>query len=147
MVNTTIADFYERDLNKLIEEISLFKNEEDIWKKYGSIKNSAGNLVLHLVGNLNHFIGATLATTGYERNREIEFAAMGVARSELISQVKSAIPMVTETIAALTAEHMAADFPIPINNVTSSTSTTLLHLLLHLNYHLGQINYLRRMQE
>lgn len=142
-----LAAFYKRDLEKLIEEIRLFKTEEDLWKKTGSVPNTAGNLVLHLVGNLNHYIGATMAKTGYERHREQEFISTGVPKVDLIKQVENVIPMVTETIEALTPSHMSEEFPIPINNTLTSTQNMLLHLLLHLNYHLGQINYLRRVLE
>ncbi len=74
-----IADLYERDLNKLIEEINLFKKEKDIWETKGDVKNSAGNLTLHLVGNLNHFIGRTLGHTDYIRKRDDEFSLKDVA--------------------------------------------------------------------
>ncbi len=77
MLGTLLATFYERDLRKLIEEVNAFKNEENLWKITGSIKNSAGNLTLHLTGGLNHFVGATLAHTGYIRNRDQEFTKKG----------------------------------------------------------------------
>jgi hypothetical protein len=69
MLNSVLADFYERDIRKLIEEINLFRDEEDLWKTRGSVKNSSGNLALHITGGLNHLIGATLARTGYIRDQ------------------------------------------------------------------------------
>ena len=77
MLNSIVANFYERDIRKLIEEINLFSNEEDLWKTQGSVKNSSGNLVLHIIGGMNHLIGAVLAQTGYVRNRDQEFILKG----------------------------------------------------------------------
>jgi hypothetical protein len=72
MLSNLLADFYEKDIRKLIEEVNLFNNEENLWKIEGSVKNSCGNLVLHIIGGLNHFVGTTLAHTGYIRNRDQE---------------------------------------------------------------------------
>ena len=73
MLNSVLANFYERDIRRLIEEVNLFKNEEDLWKTQGAVKNSSWQLVLHIIGGLNHFFGAILAQTGYVRHREQEF--------------------------------------------------------------------------
>ena len=91
MLNSTLANFYERDLRKLIEEINLFNNEENLWRTRGSVKNSSGNLSLHIIGGLNHLIGATLAHTGYIRNREQEFIRKGVERKVLVAQLEELI--------------------------------------------------------
>lgn len=147
MLNNDLADFYERDVRKLIEEINLFKNEEDIWRTAGSLNNPAGNLALHITGGLNHLIGATLAQTGYVRNREKEFAANGIARKEIVADLEALIPVIRETISALTPQQMEAKFPILFDKPGTSTGYVLIQLLLHLNYHLGQVNYLRRMLE
>lgn len=80
MLNSMLVDFYERDIRKLIAEVNLFSNEENLWGTEGSVRNSSGNLVLHIVGGLNYFIGATLAHTGYVRDREQEFIRKGVER-------------------------------------------------------------------
>ena len=147
MLPSLIADLYERDLRKLIEEVKLFNNEEDLWKTHGSIKNSSGNLVSHIIGGLNHFVGATLAKTGYVRNRDQEFAIKNVNRKDLVAQLEELIPLINKTLNGLTPEQMEAPFPIVFDRPGSSTSYVLLQLLLHLNYHLGQVNYLRRMLE
>ncbi len=147
MLNCTLANFYERDIRKLIEEVNLFRNEEDLWRTRGSVKNSAGNLVLHIVGGLNHLIGATLAHTGYVRNRDQEFIRKEVERKELVAQLEFLIPMINETLSALTLEDIEAEYPIFFDYPKATTSYVLLQLLLHLNYHLGQVNYLRRIFE
>src|ERR1700733_15197491 len=98
MLNSILAGFYERDIRKLIEEVNLFQNEEDLWRTQGSVKNSCGNLVLHIIGGLNHFFGAALAHTGYTRDRDQEFIKKGVSGKELIMQLEALIPMITETL-------------------------------------------------
>ena len=147
MPNKVLADFYERDIRKLIEEINLFRNEENLWRTGGSVKNSSGNLVLHIIGGTNHLIGATLAQTGYVRDRDQEFIRKGVAREDLVAQLEELIPMINKTVNALTPEHMEAEYPIFFDKPKTSTHYVLVQLLLHLNYHLGQVNYLRRILE
>ena len=147
MLNNALTEFYERDIRKLIEEVSLFRDEENLWKTYGSVKNSSGNLVLHIVGGLNYLIGTTLAHTGYVRDRDQEFIRKGVARKVLAAELEKLIPMINETVNALTPEDLDADFPIFFDKPNTSTSYVLVQLLAHLNYHLGQVNYLRRVLE
>lgn len=147
MLNHLLAEFYERDLRKLIEEVKAFKSEENLWRTHGSVKNAAGNLVLHIVGGTNFLIGATLGQTGYVRHRDEEFTRKGVARAELISQLEELIAVVTKTVNSLTQDQMEADFPIFFDRPNTSTTYVLTQLLLHLNYHLGQVNYLRRVLE
>ena len=147
MLNIILANFYERDLRKLVEEVNAFKNEEDLWKIQGSVKNSCGNLVSHIIGGLNHYFGATLAHTGYVRNRDLEFSIKGTARKELVAQLEALIPMIKNTLEALTPEQMEAGFPVVFDGARNSNTYVLTQLLIHLNYHLGQVNYLRRILE
>ncbi len=147
MLNNVLATIYERDLRRLVDEINLFNSEDNLWKTAGNIENSAGNLVLHLNGGLNHFIGATLADTGYVRNREQEFTSRDVPRNEIISRLQELIPLVTKTLNGLSSESLETEFPVMFDNAKNSKSYVLVQLLAHLNYHLGQINYLRRILE
>ena len=147
MLNNILAEFYERDTRKLIEEVNLFENEEDLWRTEGSVKNSCGNLVLHIIGGLNHFFGAILAHTGYVRDRDQEFTRKGVARKELVAQLEELIPLINQTINALTPEQMEAEYPIFFDKPKTSVGYVLVRLLAHLDYHLGQVNYLRRILE
>ena len=147
MLNSVLANFYERDIRKLIEEVNLFRNEEDLWRTQGSVKNSSGNLVLHIIGGLNHLIGATLAQTGYVRDRDQEFTSKGVERKVLVAQLEELIPMINKTMNALTPEQMEAEYPIFFDKPKTSISYVLVQLFAHLNYHLGQVNYLRRILE
>lgn len=147
MLNATLANFYERDLRKLIEEVNLFRDEENLWRTLGTVNNSSGNLVLHITGGLNYLIGTTLANTGYVRDRDQEFTMKGVKRSELVTLLEDLIPMINETIIALTPEQLEAEYPIFFDKPNTSTGYVLIQLALHLNYHLGQVNYLRRILE
>jgi Protein of unknown function (DUF1572) len=147
MLKNILADFYERDLRKLIEEIELFKDEENLWKIQGSVKNSCGNLVLHIIGGTNYLIGATLAHTGYVRDRDQEFIRKGVERNVLVTQLEQLIPMIRDTLNAFTAGQMEAEYPRFFDKPKTTNSYVLLQLLAHLNYHLGQVNYLRRVLE
>jgi len=144
MLNSVLAEFYERDIRKLIEEVNLFKNEEDLWRTQGSIKNSAGSLALHIIGGLNYLIGAVLAQTGYVRNRDKEFASKDVERNYLVAQLEDLIPMINETV---NAQDLDAEYPAFFDKPKTSTGYVLVQLLAHLNYHLGQVNYLRRILE
>jgi hypothetical protein len=147
MLNNLLAEFYEKDLNKLLEEVNLFQNEGDLWKTTGTVKNSCGNLVLHIVGGLNHYVGATLAHTLYIRNRDEEFSRKGVSRKELVEQLEKLVPLVKQTVSALTQKDMEAEFPIFFDKPKTTTAYVLIRLLAHLDYHLGQVNYLRRILE
>ena len=140
-----ITAFFERDLNKVITEISLFKSENDIWKIKEGILNSAGNLALHVIGNLNHFIGTTLGNTGYVRNRDEEFSLKDIPREVLIADINDLKETIKNTLSKLSSADLENDFPIKIRDEVLSTQNMLIFLLAHLNYHLGQINYLRRM--
>jgi hypothetical protein len=96
MLNSDLANFYERDIRRLIEEVTLFKHEADLWKTQGSVNNSAGNLALHIIGGLSHLIGATLANSGYVRERDKEFITRNVERNYLVAQLETLIPMITK---------------------------------------------------
>jgi hypothetical protein len=144
MLNNILAGFYERDIRKLIEEVNLFKDEANLWRTTGSVKNSCGNLVLHVVGGTNYLVGTIIVNTGYVRNRDEEFIKKGIARSELIARLEQLIPMINH---ALGAVDMDAEYPLIFDDDKRSNSYLLVQLLAHLNYHLGQVNYLRRILE
>lgn len=145
MLTTILIDLYERDLNKLQTEIEQFTNETDLWKTSGSITNSAGNLCLHLTGNLQHFIGAVLGGSGYVRDRDAEFADRDVPRDQLFANIDSTLDVVRTTLQKLTDQDLSATYPIEVFGHPMTTAYFLTHLATHLGYHLGQINYHRRL--
>ncbi|HEY9004600.1 MAG TPA: DUF1572 family protein [Ohtaekwangia sp.] len=144
MLNTILTGFYERDISRLIDEVNLFRHEENLWKTKGSVKNSSGSLVLHIIGGTNYLIGATLANTGYIRDRHQEFIKKDVARKELVKQLEALVPMISNTLDTLSLD---GEYPLPFDGTKRSNSYVLMQLALHLNYHLGQVNYLRRILE
>lgn len=145
MLKVALLEIFERDLNKLKDEISLYKDESSLWIIKKEISNSAGNLSLHLIGNLNHFIGATLGNSGYVRNRESEFSLKNVSRENLINEIEKTIEVVNKTMEKLSIEDFEKDFSLEQHGKIVKTDFMLLHLITHFNYHLGQINYHRRL--
>jgi uncharacterized damage-inducible protein DinB len=145
MLTTVLSELYERDLNKLKDEVLKYNNESDLWKMGGEIPNSAGNLTLHLIGNLKHFIGTVLGGTAYVRDRDLEFSDDAVPRDLLIAGILETQSVVKDTLAKLSADDLEKTYPIEVFGRPMSTEYFLVHLSTHLNYHLGQINYHRRL--
>ena len=145
MLTQTLLDLFTRDLNLLTEEIRQYKNEANLWKTEGLITNSAGGLCLHLIGNLNHFIGAILGGTGYVRQRELEFTLTDVPKMELIKQVEDTLDVIDRTLKKLTEADLQKEYELQVFKKPMSTEYFLVHLSTHLSYHLGQINYHRRL--
>jgi len=145
MLTETLSQLFERDLNKLLTEINLYRDESNLWIVREGISNSAGNLCLHLLGNLNHFIGATLGHTGYVRHRDDEFSLKNIPRQDLVVNINNCLLVVKETLGKVNEEDLESDFPIEVFGRKDSTKYMLVHLATHLGYHLGQINYHRRL--
>jgi hypothetical protein len=145
VIQETLIDIFDRDLNKLIAEINLYKNETDLWTIKEGISNSAGNLCLHLMGNLNHFIGAVLGNTGYVREREKEFSDKNIPVKDLVHSIEKTIVVVKESLAKLSAADFEKIFPLEVFGKPLKTELFMVHLATHLSYHLGQINYHRRL--
>lgn len=140
----SLKQIFERDLDKLIQELDAYQNEADLWLLAGDIKNSGGNLVLHLCGNIQHFIGAVLGESGYVRKRDEEFNLKGVPKTELISQIEITKKAVNDALAQLNPDDLNKPFPINVFGHEMTTDFFLIHLVSHLSYHLGQVNYHRR---
>lgn len=145
MLIEILNELFERDLNKLIAEIGQYKDEDDLWKVSAGISNAAGNLCLHLVGNLNHFIGATLGNTGYVRHRDDEFSLKNIPRMDLVTNIKNCTLIIKSVLNKLPEIELEYDFPLEVFGRKVKTGFMLVHLASHLNYHLGQINYHRRL--
>jgi uncharacterized damage-inducible protein DinB len=142
-----LNDLYDRDLGRLYQEIAAFRQEEHLWLTSGHVPNPAGNLGLHLVGNLSAYIGNTLGHRPYVRDRPAEFAAKNVPKQELLRQIAHTREVVLASLQALEAKDLDSIYPEEVLGYQMTTGFFLVHLLAHLSYHLGQINYLRRMLE
>ena len=147
MLTETLIKLFKRDLEKLKTEINLYQKESNLWLTTDTISNSAGNLCLHIVGNLNHFIGGEFGNTGYIRQRDLEFSLKDVPRVELLSQVDVVISVVEKSLSQLTEDDLQKEYRRRAIEDTMTSEFFLVHLTTHLSYHLGQINYHRRILE
>ena len=145
MIIDSIKSLFLRDLNKLKKEISLYSSESNLWIVDKKIANSAGNLCFHLIGNLKTFIGGVLGGTGYVRQRDLEFSAKNIPRTSLLAQLDETIQIVEKTLDSLTDDVLANEYPIVVFKEKMTVGYFLIHLTTHLNYHLGQVNYHRRL--
>jgi uncharacterized damage-inducible protein DinB len=141
----TLKTLFNRDLNKLKLEIESYQNESKIWYIEKSVANSAGNLCLHIIGNLNTYIGAQIGKTDYIRNREQEFSNKDIPKTVLIAQIEATMKVVNDALTLLTTADLKKEYPLLIFETKTSTEFFLVHLSTHLAYHLGQINYHRRL--
>lgn len=145
MLTETLRLLFGRDLNRVKHELTLYQDEQRIWHTEKDIANSAGNLCLHLVGNLNTYIGAELGGIAYVRHRESEFLLKNIARRELLEKLDETSRIVDITLSKIAPEVLAQEYPLVVFEQRNSTEYLLVHLATHLAYHLGQINYHRRL--
>ena len=145
MITTVLIDLYQKELDKLKEEISAYTNDELLWKIPEGISNSGGNLCLHLTGNLQHFIGATLGDTGYIRNRDAEFKLKNIPRQKLLEEIDNTKNLLVDTLEQVSKKELEGFYPIVVFGEPMTTEYFLIFLLKHFSYHLGQINYHRRL--
>ena len=144
MLSTELADLYARDLTRLIQELTAFPDTASIWKTAPGVSNAAGTLALHLEGGLRHFIGRQLGKIEYTRDRPLEFSARGVERADLIARIEAVKASIPPVIAALSDAELDAIYPENVTGKPLTTRQWLIHLNGHINYHLGQVDYLRR---
>ncbi len=138
-----LISLFERDLEKLKQEMLGYALEEDLWKTADGITNSAGNLALHICGNLQHFIANILGNSGYQRDRPAEFASK-VSREKIIIEIAETLRIVQKILSEISIESLEKDYPEDVLGYKMKTDYFLIHLHGHLTYHLGQINYHRR---
>lgn len=144
IVRSAIGSVLDRDLNTLQREVEAYSDERDLWRSAPGIPNTAGTLVLHLTGNLQHYFGALLGGTGYVRDRPAEFARRDLPRSELLREIDAARQAVKSGLARLTSAQLISDYPEASAGATLVTAEFLIHLTTHFAYHLGQVDYHRR---
>lgn len=139
-----IATVMTRELRALRREVESYPSDADLWELVPGIANPGGNLVLHLAGNIQYFVGNVLGKTGYVRNRDAEFGDRDVPRDELLRELDQAIAAVETGLARVSDADLAQTYPEPVGGISSTTGAFLAHLAVHLAYHLGQVDYHRR---
>ena len=144
MTQQALHQCFQREIRSLRRELDAYPDDASVWATPAGVKNPAGTLFLHLAGNLQHFIGAKLGETGYIRDREAEFARRGVSRKEIARELDAASAAVNVGFAKLSDHMLASPFPEQIAGITFTTVDWLIHLAAHLGYHVGQIDYHRR---
>lgn len=143
-LTTHLTTILARELRALTREIRAYPDDPSVWKTIPGATNPGGTLALHLAGNIQHYIGARLGGSGYRRDRPAEFARRGLSRDELVREVEKAIEAVERTLPKVREETLAADFPEAVGGKVIRTDEFLLHLATHLGWHLGQLDYHRR---
>ena len=144
MLSAELAALFARDLARLIQELEAFPDTPSVWKTTPGVSNAAGTLALHLEGNLREYIGRQLGHIDFTRDRPWEFTARGLDRDDLIGRIEDVRDTIPPVIAGLSAEQLEARYPENVLGKPISTRQFLIHLAGHLNYHLGQVDYLRR---
>jgi hypothetical protein len=144
MSTADLSRLIRRELTSLRDELLAYPDERAMWEVPKGLPNSGGNLALHLIGNLRYFVGTQLGATGYVRDRDAEFAKRNVPRAELIAGIEAAADEVTRTLATLDAAQLDKPFPVEVGGNRLQTGLFLQHLASHLAYHLGQVDYHRR---
>ena len=144
MIINEFKILFERDFVKLFTEINSYSFSENLWRTDGTIINSAGNLCLHLLGNVQHYIGKEIGGFEYERNREREFSAKGISKEDLLNEISFSKDIVSKSLEGMDDSLWPRMYPIEVFGKSMTYGYFLTHLYGHLNYHLGQINYHRR---
>ena len=139
-----ITNVITRELKALRREIEAYPSEDGMWEVLPGIANPGGNLALHLAGNIQYFLGNVLGKSGYVRNRDAEFASRDVPRNELLREIDNAIAAVEAGMGKIAESDLARPFPEAVGGVSSTTGAFLAHFATHLAYHLGQVDYHRR---
>lgn len=138
---TVLADRFAANAAR-VRELAARLSDAQFWTKPFPFGNSFGHLVLHLTGNLNYYIGAQIAQTGYVRDRPREFSdANPPAKEETLQRFEAAVAMVRETI----HDQSSVDWTKPYA-ATGSTAADRLSIFLvcesHIQLHIGQMLYL-----
>ena len=144
-ITEDLQRLFIRELKSFKKEIEMFPEDKLLWKTIPGITNSAGNLSLHICGNLKHYIGAVLGNSGYVRDRASEFNVRSGKREDLIEELEETIKIISKVLPRLSEETIAAQFPGVVGGIELRCGLFLQHLTVHLAHHLGQAGYLRRM--
>ncbi|WP_026632880.1 DUF1572 family protein [Dyadobacter alkalitolerans] len=146
MKTEILVQLFERDLKKLRDEIQLYPSDNSLWVQLPGTINTGGNLCQHLIGNLRTYVGLALGQVHYVRNRDAEFTERLFTQTALLDELNQLLPIVVKSVGSLSEAQLEAEYPRTVLDMFTNQTTALVltHLLTHLSYHLGQINYHRR---
>ena len=142
VVGTSLSAYFraiQARAHELIDPLST----KELWVRPHSYGNSVGNLILHLTGNLNYYIGAQIAETGYVRHRDAEFTGSGKSKEQLLADFYAAIETVVETIDRQSEKDWAAPYSA-VGTQMPNRFSMVLSCAGHAREHVGQIIYLQR---
>jgi uncharacterized damage-inducible protein DinB len=144
VVASTLDSYYEEVRDKIHELLAPISTER-LWAKPYPYANSIGHLLLHLTGNLNNYVGAQIAKTGYVRNRPLEFTdASKHPKEKVLADFDAAIAMVVATIRKQSSEDWAAPYSDPTEPRTNTRFGCFMRMAAHAYHHTGQIIYLTK---
>lgn len=145
MLPSTVHAVLRRELAALRRSVEAYPDDASVWAERPGLPNCGGTIVLHLAGNLQHFLGAVLGASGYRRDRDAEFARRDVPRAALLSEITAAESAVDRGLGSVSEAALSAPYPEPIAGRSIAMGDFLVHLSTHLAYHLGQVDYHRRL--
>jgi hypothetical protein len=143
-VAKTIQQLLHRELAAVRRTVEAYPDDKSLWVELKGLPNTGGNLALHIAGNLQHFFGARLGNTGFVRDRDAEFARRNVPRAQLLTGLDAGAKAVDAGLGSIGTSAWHGEYPEKVGGRTMSTELFAIHLLSHLAYHLGQMDYHRR---
>ena len=141
-----LARVFARDIASVKAEVLAYPDDASLWAMPPGAPNAGGTLALHLAGNLRHFLGALMGQSGYVRDREAEFKTRGTTRADVAALFDACASEVAAAFAKAPANFLDVAPPLKMpRDMTVPMSIGVLHLMAHLAYHLGQLDYHRRL--
>lgn len=137
---------FSRDIKKLRKEMEQYGSEDALWVPLPGTINPGGNLCQHLIGNLRTYVGLTLGGYAYVRDRDAEFNQKTFTQKQMLAELDQLHEIVVGTLEMLNEQRMEEEYPRDVVNLFPKQTVRLVltHLLAHLSWHLGHINYHRR---
>jgi uncharacterized damage-inducible protein DinB len=144
MLRKDARDGFEKYLPRIVRCLQLL-TEKEIWWRPNGASNAAGNIVLHLCGNLRQWVISGLGGAPDVRERDLEFSERNpIPRRKLIRQLKTAVGEACEVIDGMSAESMLREFTIQGFRVSGLVA--IVHVYEHFAYHAGQMTYLTKLK-
>lgn len=143
VVASSLANYY-RMIHRRVRELTDPLTTEQLWIRPYAYGNSIGNLILHLTGNLNYYIGAQIGGTAYIRQRPLEFSNTGIPKNDVLREFDKVIDLVIVTIAKQSDEDWAAPFSGELESESKNRFSAFLACAGHAYHHVGQMIYLQK---